>query len=129
MPRKSQSHTQLSDAAIQSLAELADRLKRARLLRNWTQRDAAQKSGLSVSSIKRWRPARHTSRWPATLPCWMSSVRRAHWTPYWPWVTTRWEKRSVQATPASVHGRARLPRTNGSCNAREAVCSRRRRPR
>ncbi len=43
----------LSDAATRSLAALGERLKRARLMRNWTQAEAAQKTGLSVSSVKK----------------------------------------------------------------------------
>jgi transcriptional regulator with XRE-family HTH domain len=53
MPRSSHVHAQLSDAAGQSLVGLGARLQRARLLRNWTQAQTAQKAGLSSSSIKK----------------------------------------------------------------------------
>jgi transcriptional regulator with XRE-family HTH domain len=53
MPRSPKAHALLSDAAARSLAELGGRLQRARLLRNWTQAETAQKAGLSASSIKK----------------------------------------------------------------------------
>jgi transcriptional regulator with XRE-family HTH domain len=53
MPRASRAHAQLSDAAARSLHALGARLQRARLLRNWTQAQTAQKAGLSVSSVKK----------------------------------------------------------------------------
>ena len=53
MPRTSKAHEQLSDAAARSLGELGTRLQRARLLRNWTQAETAQKAGLSASSVKK----------------------------------------------------------------------------
>jgi transcriptional regulator with XRE-family HTH domain len=53
MPRPSRSHILLSDAALGSLMNLGTRLKEARLRRNWTQSLAAEKAGLSTSSIKK----------------------------------------------------------------------------
>ena len=53
MPRKSKAHALLSDAAVGSLVAFGARLREARLRRNWTQELAAQKSGLSESSIKK----------------------------------------------------------------------------
>ena len=53
MPRNSLSYTLISDAALGSLVALGARLKEARLLRNWTQADIAQKAGLSESSIRK----------------------------------------------------------------------------
>lgn len=53
MPRPSNAHARLSDAAGRSLTELGARLQRARLLRNWTQAQTASKAGLSPSSIKK----------------------------------------------------------------------------
>ena len=53
MPRSSLSYALISDAALGSLAALGARLKEARLLRNWTQADAADKAGLSESSIRK----------------------------------------------------------------------------
>ena len=53
MPRQSKSHTLVSDAALGSLAQLGTRLKEARLRRNWTQAQSAQKAGLSESSVKK----------------------------------------------------------------------------
>ena len=53
MPRSSLSYALISDAALGSLAALGARLKEARLLRNWTQADAAAKAGLSESSIRK----------------------------------------------------------------------------
>ena len=53
MPRKSQSSHLLSDAALGSLQGLGHRLKEARLRRNWTQSLAAEKAGLSESSVKK----------------------------------------------------------------------------
>lgn len=53
MPRSSKSHALLSDAALGSLVSLGERLREARLRRNWTQVLAAEKSGLSESSIKK----------------------------------------------------------------------------
>ncbi len=53
MPRNSKSHALLSDAALGSLVALGTRLQEARLRRNWTQSAAAEKSGLSQSSIKK----------------------------------------------------------------------------
>jgi transcriptional regulator with XRE-family HTH domain len=38
---------------MRSLGQLGDRVKQARLLRNWTQTEIAQKTGLSASSIKK----------------------------------------------------------------------------
>jgi len=53
MPRKSKSQTLISDAALGSLLGLGARLKEARLRRNWTQSLAADKAGLSESSVKK----------------------------------------------------------------------------
>ncbi len=53
MPRTSKSHTLISDAALGSLIALGERLREARLRRNWTQALAAEKAGLSESSIKK----------------------------------------------------------------------------
>ena len=53
MPRMSKSYDVLSDAAIGSLAALGERLKEARLRRNWTQEQTAAKAGLSESSVKK----------------------------------------------------------------------------
>ncbi|MEM9623050.1 MAG: helix-turn-helix transcriptional regulator [Pseudomonadota bacterium] len=53
MPRNSKSHALLSDAALGSLQGLGQRLREARLRRNWTQAMTAAKSGLSESSIKK----------------------------------------------------------------------------
>lgn len=53
MPRKTQATSVMSDAALGSLQQLGVRLKEARLRRNWTQLLAADKAGLSESSIKK----------------------------------------------------------------------------
>ena len=53
MPRSSLSYALISDAALGSLAAIGTRLKDARLLRNWTQADIADKAGLSESSIRK----------------------------------------------------------------------------
>lgn len=53
MPRSTKAHAQLSDAATRSLTGLGARLQRARLLRNWTQAQTAQKAGISASSVKK----------------------------------------------------------------------------
>lgn len=53
MPRMSRSYAVTSDAALRSLANLGARLKEARLRRNWTQLQTAQKAGLSESSVKK----------------------------------------------------------------------------
>jgi|GEM_PF-1160864 len=53
MPRKSKSYALMSDAALGSLSRLGDRLKEARLRRNWTQAQTAAKAGLSESSVKK----------------------------------------------------------------------------
>jgi transcriptional regulator with XRE-family HTH domain len=53
MPRSSKAHAIVSDAALGSLSALGERLKEARLRRNWTQAQTAQKAGLSESSIKK----------------------------------------------------------------------------
>ena len=53
MPRMSKSFDVLSDAAVGSLAALGERLKEARLRRNWTQEQTAAKAGLSESSVKK----------------------------------------------------------------------------
>lgn len=53
MPRKTRSANLLSDAALGSLQGLGARLKEARLRRNWTQALAAEKAGLSESSVKK----------------------------------------------------------------------------
>ncbi len=53
MPRNSLSYALISDAALGSLAALGVRLKEARLLRNWTQAEIADKAGLSESSIRK----------------------------------------------------------------------------
>ena len=53
MPRMSKSYSVLSDAALGSLIELGGRLREARLRRNWTQAQTAQKAGLSESSVKK----------------------------------------------------------------------------
>lgn len=47
------SYDLLSDAALGSLAGLGERLQEARLRRNWTQKQAAAKAGLSESSVKK----------------------------------------------------------------------------
>lgn len=49
----SKSYAVTSDAALRSLADLGARLKEARLRRNWTQAQTAEKAGLSESSIKK----------------------------------------------------------------------------
>ncbi len=53
MPRNSKSHAIVSDAALGSLTALGERLREARLRRNWTQGQTAEKAGLSESSIKK----------------------------------------------------------------------------
>ena len=53
MPRMSKSYDLISDAAVGSLAALGERLKEARLRRNWTQEQTAAKAGLSESSVKK----------------------------------------------------------------------------
>ena len=53
MPRQSKSYSVLSDAALGSLSQLGARLKEARLRRNWSQQQTAEKAGLSESSIKK----------------------------------------------------------------------------
>ena len=53
MPRQSKSYSVLSDAALGSLLQLGGRLKEARLRRNWSQQQTAEKAGLSESSIKK----------------------------------------------------------------------------
>ena len=53
MPRMSKSYSLVSDAALGSLCGLGERLKEARLRRNWTQAQTAAKAGLSESSIKK----------------------------------------------------------------------------
>ena len=53
MPRNSKSQHLMSDAALRSLMGLGERLREARLRRNWTQALAAEKAGLSESSIKK----------------------------------------------------------------------------
>ncbi len=53
MPRMSKSYTVMSDAALGSLVSLGQRLKEARLRRNWTQDQTAHKAGLSESSVKK----------------------------------------------------------------------------
>ncbi len=53
MPRPSKSYSVLSDAALGSLTQLGARLKEARLRRNWSQQQTAEKAGLSESSIKK----------------------------------------------------------------------------
>ncbi len=53
MPRQSKAHAVLSDAAMGSLTQLGERLREARLRRNWTQAQTAEKAGLSESSIKK----------------------------------------------------------------------------
>jgi len=53
MPRKSKSYNLMSDAALGSLGALGERLKEARLRRNWTQEQTATKAGLSESSVKK----------------------------------------------------------------------------
>ena len=53
MPRQSKSYSVLSDAALGSLGGLGERLKEARLRRNWTQQQTAEKAGLSESSVKK----------------------------------------------------------------------------
>ena len=53
MPRMSKSYSLVSDAALGSLAGLGERLKEARLRRNWTQAQTAAKAGLSESSVKK----------------------------------------------------------------------------
>ena len=53
MPRMSKSYSVISDAALGSLMGLGDRLREARLRRNWTQAQTAEKAGLSESSVKK----------------------------------------------------------------------------
>ncbi len=53
MPRESKSYDLLSDAALNSLSKLGERLREARLRRNWTQTETAEKAGLSDSSVKK----------------------------------------------------------------------------
>jgi transcriptional regulator with XRE-family HTH domain len=53
MPRQSKSYSVLSDAALGSLTNLGMRLKEARLRRNWSQLQTAEKAGLSESSVKK----------------------------------------------------------------------------
>ena len=53
MPRQSKAYTLISDAALGSLVALGLRLKEARLRRNWTQQQTAEKAGLSESSVKK----------------------------------------------------------------------------
>lgn len=53
MPRKSKSYSLMSDAALGCLGALGERLKQARLRRNWTQTQTAGKAGLSESSVKK----------------------------------------------------------------------------
>ena len=53
MPRPSKSYSILSDAALGSVGALGRRLKEARLRRNWTQAQTAEKAGLSESSVKK----------------------------------------------------------------------------
>lgn len=53
MPRSSKAHAVVSDAALGALRALGERLKEARLRRNWTQEQTARKAGLSESSIKK----------------------------------------------------------------------------
>lgn len=53
MPRKSKAHAVVSDAALAALGALGERLRQARLRRNWTQEQTAAKAGLSESSIKK----------------------------------------------------------------------------
>lgn len=53
MPRHSKSHAVVSDAALGSLTALGERLREARLRRNWTQAQTAGKAGLSESSVKK----------------------------------------------------------------------------
>ncbi len=53
MPRMSKSYTVMSDAALGSLVSLGQRIKEARLRRNWTQEQTATKAGLSESSVKK----------------------------------------------------------------------------
>ncbi|MEQ8860984.1 MAG: helix-turn-helix domain-containing protein [Pseudomonadales bacterium] len=53
MPRPSKAHAVLSDAALGALVGLGERLRQARLRRNWTQEQTAEKAGLSESSVKK----------------------------------------------------------------------------
>ncbi len=53
MPRESKSYDLVSDAALHSLSRLGTRLREARLRRNWTQVETAEKAGLSDSSVKK----------------------------------------------------------------------------
>ena len=53
MPRPSKSYAVISDAALGSLADLGERLREARLRRNWTQQQTAEKAGPSESSVKK----------------------------------------------------------------------------
>ena len=53
MPRPSKSHAMVSDGALRALTDLGERLREARLRRNWTQRQTAEKAGLSESSVKK----------------------------------------------------------------------------
>ena len=53
MPRESKSYDLVSDAALNSLRQLGARLREARLRRNWTQAETAEKAGLSDSSVKK----------------------------------------------------------------------------
>lgn len=53
MPRQSKAYAVVSDAALGALGQLGERLKEARLRRNWTQAQTAEKAGLSESSVKK----------------------------------------------------------------------------
>lgn len=53
MPRNSKSYALVSDAATGALSALGERLREARLRRNWTQAQTAGKAGLSESSVKK----------------------------------------------------------------------------
>ena len=53
MPRKTKAYDVISDAALGALCDLGERLREARLRRNWTQAQTAAKAGLSESSVKK----------------------------------------------------------------------------
>lgn len=53
MPRQSKSYSVVSDAALGSLKGLGSRIREARLRRNWSQQQTAEKAGLSESSVKK----------------------------------------------------------------------------
>ena len=102
MPRSSLSYDLISDAALGSLAALGARLKEARLLRNWTQADAATKAGLSRVQSERSRPALSTSRSAPTLRCSTCSGCRRRSIGLSPGAMIPWVRRSAVTPCVSV---------------------------